>query len=238
MLKRTIVVEVLAAGLSVVYATEMVELNAGKDWYYDLVHDSIHHVVHEPVSKSYIGVPYAHAPEVPEGYPSRAEYVLRGKAFKPQEFWSQNTDKQLLFIADAIFECDLLTVVSRHRSSGLKRYLMRPTGKPYSPELELQFEKAVWERLHTKYDISFESFTASLRSMLIPEDKLYSAPLIVYFADKLAPEYEFHYKGTYEWNRVLMKVIKHPSKFEVLTGTPDVGIVVYEKKQQNHHINP
>ena len=66
--------------------------------------------------------------------------------------------------------------------------------------------------------------------MLISEDRLYSAPLIVYFADKLAPRYEFHYKGTNECNRKLTKVVKLPSEFEVLTGIPKAEEVVYEKK--------
>ncbi len=229
MLKRTIVMEALTAGLSVVYATE-VELTTGEDWYYGLIHDAICCTVHDPVSKTYRSVPYTHAPEVPEGYPSRTEYVLRGKAFKPQEFWSQDMERQLLFLKNPIVECDLLTVVDKHRDKGLRRYLMRPTGKPYPPELELQFEKAVWKILHTKYDISFENFTSSLRSMLIPEDRLYSAPLIVYFADKLAPQYEFHYKDVKQWNRVLMKVVKRPSEFEILTGTQNKQEIVYEQK--------
>ena len=229
-MKRAIVVSFMVAGLSVVYATEMVELYKGEDWYYGFVHDAIHRVIHDPISKSYRSVPYAHAPKVPEGYSSRTEYVLCGKAFKPQEFWSQDMDKQLLFLKAPIEACDLLPVDDKHRDRGLKRYLMRPTGKPYPAELEQQFEKAVWEGLHTKYDISLDDFTTSLRSMLIPEDTLYSAPLIVYFADKLAPRYEFHYKSIDEEARILMKVIRRPSEFELLTGTPDIGNTVYDQE--------
>ncbi len=214
------------AGLGVAYSTEIVEVNTGKDWYYGHNHDAIKSIVWDPVSKSYKSIPYDHAPKVPDGFRSRTECTLSGFPFEPRKFWSQGMDKQLLFLKDPIVAYDLLAIVSKHRDIGLKRYLTSPTGKPYSMELELQFEKAIWETLRQKYEISFEQFTSSIRSMLIPEDRLYSAPLIIYFADKLAPRYEFHYSG---FNQMLNKVIKLPSEFEVLTGKPNKGEVVYNR---------
>ena len=233
MLKCVINVEAFVAGLNVAYSAEIVEVNTGKDWYYDLLHDAIHYIVQDPISKSYRSVPYAHAPEVPEGYRSRTEYVPQGKAFEPQEFWQKSMDEQLVELKDPIMKCNLLPIVDKQYDALVLyaiSYSVAPSGKPYPIELELQFEKAVWQVLHNKYGVSCEDFTKSIRSMLIPEDRLYSAPLIVYFSDKLAPRYEFHYKDANKLFSDLTKVVKLPSEFEVLTGTPDTGKVVYEAK--------
>ena len=211
------------------YATETVEIHLGTDWYYNHIDDAVK-FIRDADSKFYRVTRYEHAPKVPNGFTSRTKYVLLGLSFEPQEFWKKPVDEQLTELKGAILECDLLAVVSKRRSNCLKRYFIQPTGTPYDGTLEEKFENAVWRILRKKYSISFNKFETSLRAMLIPEDKLYSAPLIVYFADKLAPRYEFHYNGTNEWNRVLIKVIKRRSKFEILTSIQDDGEVVYAKK--------
>ena len=218
--------------MSKTHATETVDIQLGTDWHYNNLHDAVK-FVQDPASKSVRTLQYAHAPKVPNGFTSRTEYVLKGKAFKPWEFWEDKPiEEQLVHLKEAVWKCGLLMVISKRRSNLLKRYINQPTGTPYDNALEEKFEESVWEVLHVDgYDISLKDFKTSIRSMLIPEDRLYSAPLIVYFSDKLAPRYKLHYKCTNEWNRTLTKVVKLPSEFEILTGTPGIGTVVYEAKE-------
>lgn len=51
---------------------------------------------------------------------------------------------------------------------------------------------------------------------------------VVYFSDKLATLYDFHYKGTNQWKKVLTKIVQCPSEFEVLAEEiPDEGVLVW-----------
>ena len=206
---------------------EWVETKIGEDWYYRICRDSYKTVWFDKLSQTFVEIPYAHAPKIPGAFqkrteytrcsPIRTEYTLCGMPFEPQDFWAQPINNQLFYLKDAILECDLLKETNKCREdlSRLISYSAAPLGKPYPAGLEKHFEKKVWQILHKDYDITFYDFVKSLRSMLIPEERLYYAPLIVYFSDKLAPRYEFHYKGPNEWDRVLMEVVKRPSEFEV-----------------------
>ena len=232
-LKFSVILGCLVSNIAPLSATEIIEIKLGRDWYYHNCYDS-YIFIDAPRREDVVVKPYDCAPKVPDGFKSRTECVLSGFPFKPSEFWKQPMAAKLTILKNAIWKCgELLHVIDEHYDAQYLyrvRYSKQPAGEPYPAKLEAQFEKAVWEILHEQYGISLDDFTTSLRSMLISEDTLYSAPLIVYFSDKLAPRYEFRYKGINEWDRVLMKVIKHPSEFEVLTGTPDVGTVVYERK--------
>lgn len=230
--KWFVILGALASNIAIVEATETVEIELGKDWYYQLCVDAMD-AIDAPRWKDVKVIPYAHAPKIPDGFRSRTEYVLRGKAFEPREFWKKPMAEQLIELKNPILECNLLPIVDKQYDALVLyaiSYSVAPTGKPYPIELEIQFEKAVWRVLHVKYDLSWEVFEKSIRSMLIPEDRLYSAPLIVYFADKLAPRYEFHYKSTNKRFSDLTKVVKLPSEFEALTKIPKAEEVVYEKK--------
>ena len=77
--------------------------------------------------------------------------------------------------------------------------------------------------------ILFDRFAKSLRVHFISFNPEYSKPLLRHFTNYLVSVYEFHYKNEQCLKEnVLYKTLKHPSKFEVLTGTPDVGVVIYE----------
>ena len=221
-----------------VFATEWIETKVGKDWYYRMCRDSYKTVWFDKLSQTFVRIPYAHTPKIPKDFQtrnlqSRTEYTLRGLSFKPREFWEKPMNEQLLYLKDAILECNLLTAVNKWRDdpSKLICYSVAPHGEPYPDGLESKFEKKVWQILHKEYDITFYDFVKSLHSMLIPEDRLYSAPLIVYFSDKLAPQCDFYYNGKNTWSCVLTKIIKRPSEFELAIGIPNVGKVVYEAKE-------
>ena len=102
----------LASNIAIVEATETVKIELGKDWYYQLCSDAMD-VIDAPRWKDVKVIPYAHAPEVPEGYRSRTEYVLRGKAFEPQILWKNPMDEKLIAIKDAVLECNLLSIVDK-----------------------------------------------------------------------------------------------------------------------------
>lgn len=231
---RAVALGLLITNFGNAAVTEWVETKLGEDWYYRLCWDTYEKAWFDEPSQTFMQVPYAHAPEVPEGFKSRTECVLSGFPFKPRKFWSQDMDTQLLFLKDPIIKHDLPTITNKGREdlANLVVYSVAPKGKPYPAGLEENFEESVWKTLNNGgYDIPFDEFTASLRSLLIPEERLYSAPLIVYFSKKLATRYDFHYKGKNKWDNRLTKIVQRPSEFEVLTGTPDLGVVVYERKE-------
>ncbi len=162
---------------------------------------------------------------------ARDEYTLHGLPFQPREFWEKPMPEQLLHLKDAILELKLPEIAPNfHQNMG--RYTDNETfigcGKAsYPRSLEERFEKAVWQILSKDYKISFEDFVSSLRSALKPEDRLYTAPLIMHFTNKLVPKYEFYYKNkSYE----PYKTLKYPSEFELAIGVPNEGKVVYENK--------
>ncbi len=218
----------LLIGLSGASAMEWIETSVAKDPYY-CCFDRFEKVIRDPKTGARTLVPYAHTPKLPDDFVgSRTLYTLLGLPFKPREFWMQSKEEQLVYLKDAVKECNLVSVVAERRGSFANCFnTCFSAGEPYPDGLEEKCEKAVWRILHKKYDISLDEFTKSLRSMIIPEEKLYSAPLIVYFADKLAPRYEFHYSG---FNQDLNEVVKLPSAFEVAIGVPNEGKVVYENK--------
>ena len=157
-------------------------------------------------------------------------------SFQPKKFW-QNTSlhEQLVYLQGAIQMCNLLEIAPKYHRN-LKYTDQLPKGcvpsKPYPIELEEQFEKAAWEILRKGYKISFDRFRNSLRMNLSPFDTEYSTPLLIHFSNYLVPRYEFHYKNEQCLKEnIPYKTLKHPSKFEVVTGTPDVGVVVYEQKE-------
>ncbi len=159
---------------------------------------------------------------------SRTKRTMMGATFKPIEFFKKPRNEQIPDIKGAILSCNLLEVIGKRRRTPIVTEKFAGCEVlPYSEKLEMQFEEMVWQILREKYDtsLSLADFQASLRETLLPQDAMYSAPLIAYYATMLAPRYECYY------NTMLRKVIKRPSEFEVLTGTPDIGTVVYERKQ-------
>lgn len=229
---RVIALMFVLTSLGNATVTEWVETKIGEDWYYRGCRDSYKTVWFDKLSQMFVKIPYTHTPKIPIGFQSRTEYTLQGFPFEPRKFWEKPINEQLLFLKDAIWECDLLVETNKGRNDPSKQicYSVAPHGKPYPDGLEKKFERKVWQILHKEYDITFYNFVKSLRSMLIPEDRLWEAPLIVYFSDKLAPQCDFYYRGKSKWSCVLTKIKKRPSVFEVLTGTPDVGVVTYEKR--------
>ena len=161
----------------------------------------------------------------------RNNYTLMGLPFKPRAFWEKYMDEQLIYLKDAIQMCNLLIEAPRHHwpleFTGNERCGLCLKSRTYSKELEEKFELAVWKILSKDYKITLEDFTASLRSALEPKDRLYTAPLLMHFTNYLVPKYKFHYKnGEYE----PYKTLKYPSEFELANGIPNVGTVVYERK--------
>ena len=212
-------------GLSSAPAMEWIETSVGKDPYY-CCFDRFEKVIRDPKTGTHTLVPHAHTPRLPDDFVgSRTLYTLLGLPFKPREFWMQSKEEQLIYLKDAVVECKLLPIIAKRRGS-FANCFNACFSEPYPDKLEEKFERAVWQILHKKYDILLDEFRTSLRSMIIPEEKLYSAPLIVYFADELAPRYEFHYS---KFNNSLNKIIKLPSEFEVLIGVKDKGEVVYNR---------
>lgn len=158
--------------------------------------------------------------------PTRTKRTMLGLPFKPREFFEKPMDEQIKYLKNAILKCDLPNIIDKRRkppivNGSFEKYI----ADPYPEKLEILFEQLVWKDLGGKYDIPFDDFQASLREALRPEDALYSAPLISYYAPKLAPRYECHYTP------VLNKVIKLPSEFELSIGAKDEGVVVYERKE-------
>ena len=164
---------------------------------------------------------------------ARDEYTLHGLPFQPREFWEKPMPEQLKHLKEAILELKLPEIAPAfHQNMG--RYTDNKTfigcGKAsYPASLEKKFEEAVWNILSKDYKISFDDFKTSLRSALKPGDRLYTAPLLMHFTNKLVPRYEFYYKNKSDEP---YKTLKYPSLFEVAIGTPDVGAVVYERKVQ------
>ena len=166
----------------------------------------------------------------------RCEYTMLGLSFKPYEFWEKPIEDQLVYLKDIIFECDLLTEASNHhgalRYTNDERCRICLKSRSYSEELEKKFEEAVWKILSKDYKISFDDFITSLRSALKPQDRLYTAPLLMHFTNYLVPKYEFHYKTSDDrMKNIPYKTLKFPSEFELAIGIPNVGKVVYEAKE-------
>lgn len=219
---------VMSLGKSI--SSEIIETKIGRDWYYCACSDAAL-VIDAPRLQDIKVIPYDHAPKVPDGFTSRTEYTLRGLPFKPRAFWEKTMNEQLIYLKKAILDCGLLPLIDKHydgRCLYAVSYSTQPAGNPYPKKLEEEFEKAVHKILETEYDISFEDFKHSIYCMLISEDTLYSAPLIVYFADKLAPRYEFHYTSD---DQTLNKVVKLPSEFELAIGVSGEGKIIYEAKK-------
>ena len=169
---------------------------------------------------------------------ARDEYTLHGLPFHPSEFWKKKSmPEQLLYLKDEILELKLPDIAPAfHQNIG---YTDNKTfigcGKAsYPKKLEEKFEEAVWKRLQKQeeYKISFDDFTASLRSALEPTDRLYTAPLLMHFTNYLVPKYEFHYKTAEDrLENIPYKTLKFPSEFELANGTKDEGVVVYEREK-------
>ena len=162
---------------------------------------------------------------------ARGEYTLHGLPFQPREFWKKPMPEQLNHLKDAILELKLPEIAPAfHQNIG---YTDNKTfigcGKvSYPAKLEEKFEVAVHKILSKDYKITLEDFTASLRSALEPEDRIYKAPLLMHFTNKLVPKYEFHYKkDAFE----PYKTLRFPSEFELAIGVPNIGQVVYEAKE-------
>ena len=155
-------------------------------------------------------------------------------SFRPKKFWAQSIDYQMQYLQDAIRECDLLDIAPKyHGQLAYTDQLLVTCLKPesYPLELEARFEKSVHKILSREYKISFDSFKKSLRLHLISFNPEYSEPLLKHFTNYLVPRYEFHYKNEQCLKEnIPYKTLKFPSEFEVLTGTPDIGTVVYERK--------
>ena len=168
----------------------------------------------------------------------RCEYTMFGFPFEPRKLWRRPIEEQLVYFKDAIQELDLLVVAPRYhhpleytddkRAEERKKHTACAKLGTYSKELEEKFEIAVWKILSKDYkQITLDDFVASLRSALEPKDRLYTAPLLMHFTNYLVPKYKFHYKnGEYE----PYKTLKFPSEFELANGIPNVGTVVYERK--------
>ena len=174
----------------------------------------------------------------------RCEYTMFGFPFEPRKFWKHPIEEQLVYFKDVIQELDLLVVTPRYHYpleyTGDKRYEARAKKtacarlSTYPKWLEEKFEEAVWKRLQKQeeYKISFDDFTASLRSALEPTDRLYTAPLLMHFTNYLVPKYEFHYKTAEErLENIPYKTLKFPSEFELANGAKDEGVVVYEREK-------
>ena len=166
---------------------------------------------------------------------STGQYPVYEASFRPKQFWAKPMEYQLRYLQDAITECDLLTIAPKYHgqleyTDQLLKTCLQP--KSYPIELEKRFEKAVWEILSKEYKISFDGFVKSLRLHLISLNPEYSEPLLRHFSNYLVPRYEFYYKNEQCLkDNIPYKTLKHPSEFEVVTGTPDVGVVVYEQKE-------
>ena len=169
------------------------------------------------------------------GFLTADERVLLGQPFKPRDFWKRPVDEQLIHLKDAILELNVLAVAPRyHRALAYTDKVPScfPGASTYPEALEKQFENAVWKILRKDYKISFNEFSASLRKNLFINSDLYKAPLLMHFTNYLVPRYEFHYRNEQCLKEnIPYKTIKRPSEFEVLTGTPDVGVVVYERNE-------
>ena len=125
---------------------------------------------------------------------SRTKCAMLGTSFKPRKFFEKSQDEQIKFLQDAILECGLLNIIDKRRKlPNINGSFSKCGAFPYPSTLEAQFEHLVWQALHKEYDITLPDFKASLRKALRSEDALYSAPLIAYYAPKLAPRYECHY---------------------------------------------
>ena len=161
----------------------------------------------------------------------RCEYTMHGLSFEPRAFWKLPTKEQLLYLKEAIQELDLLNEAPKHHwalnCTNDKRCGLCLKSRSYSKELEEKFEIAVWKILSKDYKITLEDFQASLRSALDPKDRLYTAPLLMHFTNYLVPRYKFYYK---ENSFKPYKTEKYPSIFEIVNGTKDEGVVVYEEK--------
>ena len=151
-------------------AMAWVETIVGNDPYYRGCCDRFEKVIRDTKTGSRTLVPYAHTPKLPDDFVgSRTLYTLLGLPFKPREFWMQSKEEQLVYLKDAIKECKLVPIIDERRGSFVSRFRSCfSAGEQYTEELESQFEKAVWQILHKKYNITLEDFTASIRSMLIP----------------------------------------------------------------------
>ena len=163
----------------------------------------------------------------------RCEYTMLGLPFEPHAFWRLPIKTQLVYLKTPIQKLNLLNEAPKHHwalnYTNDKRCGLCLKSRSYSKELEEKLENAVWEELQKqkKYQISQKDFQASLRSALDPKDRLYTAPLLMHFTNYLVPRYKFYYK---ENSFKPYKTEKYPSIFEIVNGTKDEGVVVYEEK--------
>ncbi len=178
---------------------------------------------------------YGWSPWSCSGFLTADERVLLGKPFKPHGFWKRPVDEQLIHLKTAILDLGILAIASRYHKAldyTDRKYSCFPRASTYPEVIEKQFEKAVWKILQKDYIISFDEFSTSLRKNLFIKSDLYKAPLLMHFTTYLVPVYKFYYKNEQCLKaNIPYKTLKHPSRFEVVTGTPDVGVVVYEAKE-------
>ena len=223
-LKTLAIPGILLINSTISFATDNVETITLGNIYYRAAYDcdsrthSYREVLEHPIS-------------LPDDFRGdRTEYTKRGLPFIPREFFEKPMTDKLRYLKDPIIECGLLKLIDQHKDDPYDGILYASSSSgldgngPYPEEVEEQFEEAVWNKLKDDYDISLEDFKASIRSKLVLQDRLWSAPLIVHFQAKLFPRYEFHFNKS-----GVLKVFKLSSEFEEFVGIGQPPKLVYEK---------
>ena len=208
--------------------SEQIFVTIGKNRYYNSEIGYMTPCVYDETLKKFVEYPACKLLTYETCKRTPAKDTLDGIPFKPKEFWEKPIDEQLVYLKDAILECSLPEIADVYHDNlavtTRQDYYAKVPSYPYSGELEDKFEDAVWKILSKDYKIPLSEFKISLRSIISPGNKIYSAPLIVHFTNKLAPRYELHYTD----KSFPTKVVKLPSEFELLIGKPDKGEVVYD----------
>lgn len=160
---------------------------------------------------------------------TRCEYTILGLTFEPRKFWERPIEEQLVYLKEPIQKFDLLTEAPRNHwalsYTNDERCGLCLKSRSYSEELEKKFEVAVCNILSKDYKITLEDFKTSLRSALLPTDRIYKTPLLMHFTNYLVPRYKFYYKkGSFK----PIKTEQYPSIFELANGAKDEGKIVYE----------
>ncbi len=209
-------------------AQERVFIEIGQNRYYSEALDIKSPCMYDETLGKHVICPIRNLPTYETPSIKHLRETMAGISFKPRKFWAKPIEHQMIYLKDAILKCSLTDIVAIYHDNLAETtrqdYYAKVQSYPYSWELEEKFEDEVLKILSEEYEISENEFKMSLRSLISPDDALYSAPLIVHFTNKLAPRYELHYTD----KNFPTKVVKLPSEFELLIGKPDKGDVVYD----------
>ncbi|MBQ9335428.1 MAG: hypothetical protein IJS10_02705 [Alphaproteobacteria bacterium] len=216
------------ASVMEIEAQEKVFIEIGQNRYYSEALNIKSPCIYDETLGKHVICPIRNLPTYESPSIKHLRETMAGIPFKPRELWGQPIKQQMIYLKGAILECSLTDIVAIYHDNLAKTtrqdYYAKVQSYPYSWELEEKFENEVWKIVRNDYELSEKEFKMSLRSLISPDDALYSAPLIVHFTNKLAPRYELHYTD----KNFPTKVVKLPSEFELLIGKPDKGDVVYD----------